>query len=608
MLYSLKSRLIASFIVLFVLSFGAMSVVLFNEARSVIRSYIESSALEKMTEYGSYIEMVQAQIYDISSLVFNSDITRSWDKAVSRPDLSEGEKMLRHLEMSDFLTRATNSYSSVSSVTLYRQQGLWVGVEDRIVEEDDFLRASWFGDFIARREHWVPSHVDPVELRGGSAEPVVSMLMPIGTFQPALARTVMKVNVSADYFLEPLGRIHLGESGTIYLLDKQGLPLLSQSNYRPAADMAVAVQRAAGGAQREGVVDLTGEGGVKEILVYKKLARTNWMLVGFVSETDLYGSLFRLRDTVAVLALLLLLLSIGVAIWLSHGISRPLSRLVPAMRHVQRGDFEEARLRLPPAGSVRNEVGLVTATFRNMVDRLRQHIKTEFELKLMRQQAEYKALLMQINPHFLFNTLELMSSLAMQRRADDNVQVIESLGRMLRFSLRMSDDLIPLADELAYAREYAAILTVRFGDRLDLTMTAELPEPRRIMIIKFILQPLIENAVKYSFGAGAEATVCVRVVRVDERRLSLTVEDNGPGVPGELRERLLQQAAEARLDDLLVSRSRQIGLGNVLSRCRLYYGALFEARIETSALGGARIELIVPIQEVNADVPRIDRG
>lgn len=78
MFFSLKNRLIAFIVVLFVLAFGTLSYLLFKESRTVIRSYIESSALEKMEEYGSYVDMVQLQIYDVASLVFNSDMGKNW--------------------------------------------------------------------------------------------------------------------------------------------------------------------------------------------------------------------------------------------------------------------------------------------------------------------------------------------------------------------------------------------------------------------------------------------------------------------------------------------------------------------------------------------------
>ncbi|WP_139997830.1 sensor histidine kinase [Paenibacillus paridis] len=600
MFYSLKSRLIAIFFLLFVLSFVTMAILLFNQSRSIIRSYIESSALEKMDEYGSYIDMVQTQIYDLASIVFNSDITKNWNAVASDAEASGGEKNLTHYRMSQFLMQTTNSYSSVSSVTVYSQEGMWVSSGNLVVSDPAFLEEKWYLDFKNKDQYWVPAHTDTAELRNKNKHPVISMIMPIGSFEPSLTRSLMKINVSADYFLEPLARIHLGESGTIYLLDQLGEPMLSQSEYNTHRDMARQVEDIRSSPRRQGVVYSTNERGDKDILVYKKLAQTNWMLVGFVSEKDLYSQLFRLRSTIFIVAGIMLLLSLILATWLSHGITKPLTRLVLAMRHVQRGDFNLAESRLAPEQKVRNEVGFATETFRNMVTRLRYHIKTEFELKLLRQQAEYKALLMQINPHFLFNTLELMSSLAIQKRTDDTVEVIESLGKMMRFSLKMSDDLIRLEEELLYVRYYMSILQIRFGDRLDLTLE-EAGELGRLTTVKFIFQPLIENAVKYSFLHQTNAKIRIRI-RHSNGHVHLSVTDNGPGMTTEQQRQLLERSESVQLEQLLSSRDSQIGLSNVLARCRLYYESLFEARIVSTLGEGTTIELILPAQEEHQHV------
>ncbi|MDP4098864.1 sensor histidine kinase [Paenibacillus sp. P96] len=594
MLYSLKSRLITAFVLLFLLSFVVMTLLLFNESRSIIRSYLESSALEKMDEYGSFIDMAQSQMYDFSSLVFNNTLTHEWELAMADPGLSAGERSLTNITFSRFLTQTASNYSIVSSVFLYREDGLRIGMNNEVVYDASFKEEPWYQNFKKRSIRWVPAHLDR-DSQQYHNKPVISLLMPIGHFEPGLAKTVMKVNISSSYLLDPLNRIHLGENDTIFLLNERLQPMLSQTEYSLHTDMMNKVDELSVERQKHGVVYTPGQENGSEILVYKKLIRTDWMLVGFVSEADLYGQLFKLRDSIVLFAVILLLVSVFIAIWLSHGITKPLSRLVSAMQYVQRGDFAGAEVRLPAEHSVRNEVGFVTSTFRNMVGQLRSHIQTEFELKLLRQQAEYKALLMQINPHFLFNTLELMSSLAMQKRTDDTVQVIESLGKMLRFSLRLSDDVIRLEEELKYVRDYISILDVRFGDKLHLTLQEE-EGLGGATIIKFILQPLIENAVKYSFGHSSEAYVHIRVQREGDC-IRLSVADNGPGISAGLMRKLTDQAAYAQLDQILTSRSREIGLGNVLARCRLYYGELFGLRVESTPGEGTVIELILPIRE-----------
>ncbi|WP_340023017.1 sensor histidine kinase [Paenibacillus sp. FSL K6-1096] len=604
--YSLKNRLIAFFVVLLVLSFGTMSLLLFNQSRSIIRSYIESSALEKMDEYGSFIHMALQQSYDLSSLVYNSDITQKWDAMLTNSASTEGQRMLANINMSKFLTQTTNNYSIVSSVSIYRKEGLQVGAENQVAADTSFLLEAWYRNFIGHSIHWVPAHTDEAEINGAKPYEVVSLLLPIGIFEPSLAKNVMKVNIKADYLLEPLNRIHLGESGTIFLLNEQGSPILSQQEYNTHPEAAKEVERVRAGREAQGVVYLKDQQGGSRILVYKKLAITNWLLVGFVSEQDLYANLFKLRNSIIVFASLMLAAAFALAYWISSGITKPLSRLVSAMRHVQKGDFAQAERLTLPERRIQNEVDYATVTFRNMVKQLSHLIRTEFEQKLLRQQAEYKALLMQINPHFLFNTLELMSSLAIQQRTKETVTVIESLGKMLRFSLRISEDLIPLREELKVVRYYMSILEVRFGAGLDLRLDAE-EAPDDPEVVKFLLQPLIENAVKYSFIHQAKAKVRI-TVRADKDRLMLSVADNGIGMDPVLLRELKDQAMRQQPEQLLQSMTHQIGLRNVLARCRLYYGERFTLNIDSDKETGTCITLGLPLQRRNDHVPRIDRG
>lgn len=604
MFFSLKSRLIAFIVVLFVLSFGTLSYLLFSESRTVIRSYIESSALEKMEEYGSYVDMVQMQIYDVASLVFNSDMAKNWDNAMRDPNLPEGEKMLANLAMSRFLTQATNSYTSISDVSIYRRSGLRIGSENQVANDPSFLQESWYNNFLTSGERWLPAHTDQHERVRDHGNPVVSLLMPIGTFHHAAAQNVMKVNVSEAYFLEPLSRIHLAKNSTIFLLNEQGSPILSQQAHELGTGALAEIDRIRNGPIKSGVVYLTNHEGQRDILVYKKLGRTGWMLAGLAPEKELYSSLHKLQSTIMVVTVVLILASLFAAAWLSYGVTKPLTRLALAMRQVQRGAFDQAESLLPPDKNVKSEVSYVISTFRYMVSRLRQHIQNEFELKLLRQQAEYKALLMQINPHFMFNTLELVSSLAMQRRTDDTVRVIEDLGKMMRFSMNTSDDRVPLAEELAYVRRYISILQTRFGHKLDISITEE-GKLDSLVMIKFILQPLIENAVKYSFQHQTTAQVDIRISRVDSR-LHLEIADNGPGMPSEIIRKLQDPMSASQLEPILRSESWHIGLGNVIARCRLHYGALFAVHIRNGDRDGTCIELILPVQE-EYHVQRIDR-
>ncbi|MBW7458982.1 sensor histidine kinase, partial [Paenibacillus sepulcri] len=347
MFYSLKNRLIAIFVLLLVFSAGTMSVLLFNQSRSIIRSYIESSAREKMDEYGSFIHMALVQTYDLSSIVFNSDTTKGWNDAMADKTLSEGEKMLYNIDLSKFLTKTINSYTSVSSVSVYRQGGLRISADNQVVKDSTFMSTDWYQNFKNHSVQWVSAHNDPDEQTSIKPYQVVSLLLPIGTFEPSLSKSLMKVNVKSDFLLEPLNGIHLGESGTIFLLDAEGKPILSQDEYYMHQETIAQVENIRKMPSIQGVVYLRNKSGSTDVLVYKKLERYDWMLVGFVPEGELYAKLTKLRTYIIVFTTLLCIAAILVASWLSVGITKPLSRLASAMRSIQSGDFDMAENRIP---------------------------------------------------------------------------------------------------------------------------------------------------------------------------------------------------------------------------------------------------------------------
>src|SRR5690606_33293931 len=208
-------------------------------------------------------------------------------------------------------------------------------------------------------------------------------------------------------------RLHLGETGQIYLIDRHGQMLLPGQSQSMDEHQYAYFDELKTITSSEGRLFRTNTEGEKEMIVYKRLSKTKWMLVGIVSEKDLYSQLYNLRDTVIVIVSILLVVSIILTLVFSHSISRPLNSLVAAMRHLKRGDFVQAENRMANERSSTMEIAFVIEVFKSMISQLRQYISKEYQLTLLKQKADYKALVMQINPHFLFNTLEMISSLAL---------------------------------------------------------------------------------------------------------------------------------------------------------------------------------------------------
>ena len=289
----------------------------------------------------------------------------------------------------------------------------------------------------------------------------------------------------------------------------------------------------------------------------------------------------------------LLFVAILVAFWLSAGITKPLSVMGRAMKHVERGEFHQAIQVMPKVGEGHSEVNYVTAVFKQMTHRLRYLIETEFETNLRRKNAEYKALLLQINPHFYNNTLEIISGLAAMKREDLVMDATEALGKMMRYSLNLGSDLVRVAEEMAYIRDYLFILHLRHEERLQV-VTEEDPAAADFLIAKFIIQPLVENAVKYSLEKDGVARITLRT-KLQVNKLLISVKDNGIGMSPYLVQNLLEELKSGDSVAILSTEGQSIGLRNVLSRCRLNYGEQFQLELHAKLGEGTELNLILPL-------------
>ncbi|MFC5467657.1 sensor histidine kinase [Cohnella suwonensis] len=589
--YSLRNRLSLIIALLLVISFLAMYVFISRQAKNIIGSFADRSVSETMDQYTFSVNTVAAQIGDFANLMFNSEMTQAWLSAQADPQLSKDEKMLADLKMRQFLTRTTANYSVISSVSVFHRNGISIGIQDQIYREQNFMALAWYRYFKQRGEQWVSAHTDPYQPASMAEVPMISLVFPLGVYNPAQAESVLKVNFRSDLIRQPLEQISLGEKGRVLLVNWDGKPVLAQDDPKHAdqiREQLSQIRRNGGG---NGTIRLhTAEGNY--FLFYRTLKVQDWILIGLISEADLYRKLNNLNTTMLAIIAILLAATVFAATVISAGVVKPLSRLSLAMRQVQKGDFARAqRIVLPAAGS-KSEVGFVVSSFLTMIERLERHIQSEFEMNIRRQWAEYKALRMQINPHFLYNTLDVISSLTMQKRAMEAVDVIESLGKMLRFSLNIRNDLVSVDEELLYIERYVSILRIRFSDRLQISMDID-PGMRDCRILKFILQPIVENAVKYSLRNKDSAVIRIQGWMADET-LHLRVEDNGVGMPPGMVERMFDEFRRSQFIDVLNTKGDQIGLRNVLARCFLFYGDAFNVSILSEVGQGTSITISMP--------------
>ncbi|MDQ6420289.1 sensor histidine kinase [Paenibacillus sp. LHD-117] len=590
MLFSLRSRLMLAFSLLLIIPFTALVFLLTEASSELIRESIETSTSQTIEQFGSHLNTFLKQVEEIGNQVMSSSMTQEWITTLMNPDSAMEERLIAKQRLVDSLASYTINNSSGITIGVFTDYtgGIWT--QDRT-----FADQSWHKRFSEDEVRWTKAHYDPDQADETMKSRLInSYALPLVQLQTFTNVGFVKVNYPTTALRSGLDKISFGESGRAFLVEKDGSsvleqPLTAEEQHIVKLGMDRINGQAAG--EPEGFFSIE-QAGKNYLLFYRYFPAQNWYVVGAVPEKELFVKIDDIKRTLLLISFGLLVSAILLAFWLSYGITRPLTSMARAMKHVEKGEFAQALAMMPSVRTGHSEVGYVTRVFESMANRLRYLIETEFETNLRRKNAEYKALLLQINPHFFNNTLEIIGGLAAMKRNDVVMDATEALGQMMRYSLNLNSDLVKVKEEMAYIRDYLFILQLRYEDRLEVAIEEDMAAGG-LLIAKFLLQPIVENAVKYSLEKNGIAQVSITVRKAGDK-LELRVADNGIGMAPAYVQQLLTEVSVSDSADILNSGGDSIGLRNVLSRCRLYYGEGLKVTIDSKLGEGTAIQLTIP--------------
>jgi two-component system, sensor histidine kinase YesM len=582
MFFSLRNRLFIVFTCLLTIPLIILSIIIPNWFTSIIEEQTRDLSVEAMDQYALYIDSITTQAGDLGKQVLVNQATQQWIRMENNANIPREQRLLQKNQLKMLLssTMVNNSKGMSISVVLNDGTGSWGNYPN-------LNKMEWYKDFSESEQKFVKSHIDPYMPDSGNINSYILPLFDINTLN---SYGIIKVNFSSELLQTALEKIKIGKNGQAYLINQQGANVLQGKIYMPQKVIKQSLRKIKSSHSQKGLLEMDYNG-EDYFVFYQKLSVGDWILVSEVAKSDLFSKVIFLQRNLLITSAIVFLLTIIASYMLSSNIVGPLGKLANAIRFIERGDFTGAQRFMPTIKSNNNEVDYLIKVFDHTVGRLKNLIETEYEANIRRKDAEYKALLLQINPHFLNNTLEIIGGLAVQGKNKEVMNVSIYLGRMMRYSLNTQTDEVKLGEEVNYIRSYTDILKVRYEDAITVGFEVD-PETKELPIIKFILQPLVENAVKYSFSEKASAEIYIKTEKINNQVL-IVVEDKGIGMSEEVISDLLSEEKKSETTSVLKSKGRSIGLRNVLGRLRLYYGDSFSYKIESEKNEGTRITLCI---------------
>ncbi|MDK2807991.1 MAG: two-component system, sensor histidine kinase YesM [Clostridiales bacterium] len=343
----------------------------------------------------------------------------------------------------------------------------------------------------------------------------------------------------------------------------------------------------------EKVRGLLGASSQKEIIYeeqfwfYRTVRNGKIQLLVAVPEKTISDALLPTLFIGVCVAMIAGIASIICAIVFSAVLSKPIQQLSFEMQKLELNNYKDSQIR-----ERTDEIGVLQKSFDIMITRNRELIEQEYKAKIEKRSAQLRALQAQINPHFMYNTLQVIGGMALKHNAPEIYRITVALSDIMRYSLNFLKEMVPLSEEVAYLKSYVMIQNERFGGRIQLVLQLQ-EETLKCLVPKLILQPLAENTFEYGFSEiTGDSKILVESMFTKENDLFVRVTDNGLGFTSERLKEIrgtLQRDAENSL-----KLNSHIGLSNVHTRIRLSSNSdKYGLSIESTRYRGTEISILL---------------
>ena len=309
-------------------------------------------------------------------------------------------------------------------------------------------------------------------------------------------------------------------------------------------------------------------------------------MVDCVSVKELLKKSNQAQSIYALTSVALVIVALFFSSFISGSITLPIQRLRDSMARVQEGDFDGPDVEVDSE----NEIGSLTRSFNMMTHRIHELMEQNVRDQEEKRKSELKALQSQINPHFLYNTLDSIIWMAEGKKNEEVVLMTASLARLLRQSISNEDEVVPIAQEIEYARGYLTIQKMRYKDKMEFQIDVD-PSILHINLIKLVLQPIIENAIYHGLKYKESKGLLQVKGYMKDGNAVLQVIDNGVGMDADTLAHIYDKHK-------VNYQSNGVGVYNVQKRLQLYYGSDYGIVYESERGKGTTATITIPgIQE-----------
>jgi two-component system sensor histidine kinase YesM len=369
---------------------------------------------------------------------------------------------------------------------------------------------------------------------------------------------LLKIDYNLDLLARILDDVKLGKEGEIFVVHDH--TIIYAKDHERVGEVMPVIDEAVGS------------------MVAYALQNYEWELTGVVPKTEIVNHINRFNHIFILMVILILLAILAFSLATAHVVLRPLSKILKGMESIRHGN-----LNIILDNNTKDEFSTIIRSFNYMVEKVKSLIETIYHQQANYRKAEILSLQAKLNPHFLYNTLDMIYWMSVLKEEEEIGEIIVALSDMLRYSISHQNEFVTAREDMSQLENYLKIQKMRYEDQLTYIFFID-EEVMELKIPKLVIQPLVENAIKYAFeNMKSNGTIWIRGY-LEGDDLYFEVTDNGIGMSS-----MKIQQISASLE--FTNQDMGLGIRMVHQRAKYIYGEGYGISMESVERGGARIQV-----------------
>ena len=586
---SIKQRLILYFLLLVFFPVSIICTIVYNKSQNIILNNIYSAISKNLDMIEVNLLQKFQAIDDISTLIYMNPELQNILSSKSGVHVHPADKIDIVNELSA-LDKILESYNGtkitktklIPILYIYnRPEYMEHAFSDKVNDLGSIMYMDWYKS-ISHKAKYTITGLNSSQGAVGKADSIRIAKMLFGLKNPEIPYAgLLTVDVGIEDFSDILKDFAPTPKSSVYILDRNAVVIASP-------DMSLIGKSL----MHEGYARLifdqtswdTGSfderiNGRDALVSFKKISDLQWTIVTVSPLQEIYDELLSFNKIMALIIAVCAIFALIMSLLLAENVSSPIRKLVKSMARVQQGNFE-----IKLEYKRKDEFVYLIEAYKKMVKDIQDLINRLYISEVRKKEAELKSLQAQINPHFLYNTLDSVNWLAIEHNAPNISTMVTALSDFFRYSLSKGHNIIPLADEKKQIESYLAIQKVRFTDKLEYNIDFSL-EVLKYLTVKLILQPIVENAIIHGIEKKrGKGTISITAAK-EGTDIMIVISDDGVGADVE------------SLNEMLVEKRnspKAYGIRNVNQRIKQVFGEQYGVAFMKNSGRGITVRIKIP--------------